>query len=420
MVSLMRRKNFQLLTAGLLLLLFSAFSSSAFAESLPEEVPLVMAQGKGLGASRDEALRLAWKDAVRKALGMVIDSKTSREGERLQESITLLSRGYIEKYEILQEKQENGIFTVAIQAWIRGETLLQGLLSDRPGEYSLDGKSLYASAFSREKQFREAREILFEWMTSFAYENYLDVSVAEPLFSYEKGEVSLKVTLTFDTLRYYRDFAGEMARILDYVALEKGKEFPMLLKRDSKTGNVELPFERKTLEEYVKLFGVDLSGKNRERRDFLISGEKARANVYLGTGAFYFSAYALPEEVFRSLWQELWNPEKIRAPRGNFFKRGSLQITLKNEAGIDLLTHRENLNVQNVILFPHPQAPLFEKNKTPENQALFLLPSFGNPGGESRGDYCLYPKEEKRIVLKVEPDIMRVVTGASCVIQLER
>ncbi|HOO65215.1 MAG TPA: hypothetical protein PK364_15020, partial [Synergistaceae bacterium] len=321
---------------------------------------MILVEGEGVGASRDEALRLAWKDAVRKALGMVIDAATVRKGEELQESITLLSRGYIERYEILREEKSEGLFTIVLRAWIRKDTLLRGLLSDRPGEYSLDGKSLYASAFSREKQIREAKEILSEWITSFAYGNYLKASVSDPLFFHEKGEISLKVTLSFDTARYYRDFAGEMARILDYVALEKGREFPMFLKRNSRSGVLELPFARKSLREYMTLLGLSPSGKNPRRSSLSLPGGEARANVYLGTGTFYFSAYALPEEVFQSLWQELWNPKKIRHPRGNSFTKGILHIALQNESGIELLTHRENLNIQNVILFPSPQGALFE------------------------------------------------------------
>ena len=277
---------------------------------------------------------------------------------------------------------------------------MQGLISDRPGEHSLDGKSLYASAFSREKQIREAVEILHEWMTSFAYENYLRTSVSEPVFSHEKGEVSLRVVLEFDTPRYYRDFVGEMARILDYVALEKGRILPMFLKGNAKTGMVELPFSRESLGEYMTLFGLDSLESNRNRRYITISGEEKKVNLYLETGTFYFSAYALPEEVFRSLWKELWNPGKVRTHRGNFFKGGKLRIALKNQAGMDLVTHEKNLNIQNVILFPHPGLPLFEENRIPENQALFLLPSFGNLG---RGKaYRLYPEVETRITLKVD------------------
>ena len=404
----------------LFLVLFSVSFFPAFGETLPEDVSLILVEGEGVGASRDEALRLAWKDAVRKALGMVVDAATVRKGEELQESITLLSRGYIERYEILREEERKGLFTIALRAWIRRDTLLGGLLSDRPGEYSLDGKSLYASAFSREKQIREAREILSEWITSFAYGNYLKASVSDPFFFHEKGEISLKVTLTFDTARYYRDFAGEMARILDYVALEKGREFPMFLKRDSRSGTLELPFARKSLREYVTLLGFSPSGKNPRRSSLSLPRGEARANVYLGTGTFYFSAYALPEEVFQFLWQELWNPKKARHPRGNFFTKGTLHIALQNESGIELLTHRENLNIQNVILFPSPQGALFEKGQAPQNQALFLFPAFGNPEGGDAGNYSLYPEDETRITLKVKPDIMRAVTGASCMVQLER
>ncbi len=384
-----------------------------------KEPLLVVAEGKGVGVDRDDALRLAWQDAVRKGTGLVMDSTTVRKGDTIVESITLLSRGYIDRYELLEEKKIKGVFHTKVKAWIRRDIILQGLLAERPAEYSVDGKSLYAQALTKEEQIREAVEILDEWLSSVKYENYLIASVSNPVFRHGAGEIAFRVALTFDADRFYSEFAAEMTRLLDYVALAKEKTVPMHLPIDTRSGKVSLPFKRQSVGEYVRLFGLDSAktGKPHVRMS-AIEGTKL-ANVYLATSSFYFSAYRLPEEVFGALWSRVWKGTSSKIP-GTFFGGGTLRIALKSKGGSDLLTHENPLNVNNVILFPDPRAPLMARNVREKEQALFLIPALGNKQPSGKNDYELFPRAETEIVIKVTPDIMRLVAGAACSVVLKR
>ena len=383
------------------------------------ESPLVVAEGKGVGPERDEALRLAWQDAVRKATGLVMDSTTVRRGENIVDSITLLSRGYIEKYELLEEKELDGVFHTSVKAWIRRDVILQGLLAERPSEYAVEGRSLYAQALTKEQQIREAVEILDEWLSAFKYENYLIASVSDPVFRHGAGEVVFKVALTFDTKRFYNEFSRELARLLDYVALARERSLPMHLPVDTRSGKVSLPFTRQSVGEYVGLLGLD-SAKARKPHVRMTALEgMEHANVYLATSTFYFSAYRLPEEVFDALWSRVWKGTSSRIG-GAFFRGGNLRIAMKSEGGTDLLTHDKPLNINNVILFPDPRAPLMARNGPGKEQALFLIPAFGNKQSTGKNDYDLFPRAETEIVIKVAPDIMRSVAKASCFVTLKR
>jgi len=409
------RKNALFILPVLILFLFPS--------SLPaletQEPVLVAAIGKGSSTDRDEALRLAWKDAVRKATGLVMDSITVQKEKEVVESITLLSRGYINRYEILEEKKIKGIFHLTVKTWVRRDIVLQALLSGRPAHYSLDGKSLYSQALIREQQLREAMEILVEWLSAFKYENYLIASVSAPVFRHGAGEMTFKVSLTFDTERFYKEFSGEMKRLLDYVALAKESNLPMHLPVDKRSGKVTLPFERKSIADYLRLFGLDSARARKPHVRVAAHGEERFANIYLAISSFYFNAYNLPDEVFESVWNKVWASEGSKKT-GVFFKKGTLRIMLKNKGGSALLSHESPLNINNVGIFPDPRVEFTVKKRPGKGQALFLIPAFGNKLSSGKSDYDLFPRAETEITIKVAPNVMRSVTSAACSVILKQ
>lgn len=404
----------QLSLVGLVLCLTTLCS---YAET--QEHQLVVAEGEGTGTDRDEALRLAWQDAVRKATGLVMDATTVRKGADVVDSITLLSRGYIEKYELLDESEKDGLFHAKLKAWIRRDIILQGLLAEKPSEYVMEGRSLYARALTKEQQISEAIEILDEWFTSFKYENYLVPAISDPAFRHGSGEIVVKLALTFDSERFYSEFYTEMAHLLDYLTLGKEAELPVFLPFDTRSGVAKLPYERASVGEHVDLMGLN-SAKERmpHARVMDASGASVSANVYLASSPFYFSAYRLPEEVFDALWTRLWRGVETR-PGGAFFREGSFRIALKSEGETELLVHEHPLSIDSVILFPDPRSPLMTRGAPGKDQALFLIPGFGKrqPGNQ---DYKLFPYAETEIVIKVAPDTMRSVAKAACSVVLKR
>lgn len=390
-----------------LLSVFLIFLSPALSSFAQEEgtVPLVVAEGVGTGTSKEEAMQQAWKDAVKNALGMVMDSTTVKKGDELVESITMLSRGYIEKYEVIDESEKDGSFKVILKAWIRRNLILQGLLLERPSTYSLDGKSLYASALTGERQLDEGVDILDEWISSFKYENYVLASVSDPVFRHKSGELSVRISLVFDRERYYRDFASEMSRILDYVSISKERDIPMRLKVNSSSGEVSVVFDRESMAVYENLLGLD-------------SSSQGIGNIYLVTSNFYFSSYTLPEKVFEALWERIWGGPKLKN-RGIFFCDGVFNISFKNSSGVEIATEERSLKIDNVILFPHNDKPISMNGKPGMGQALFMIPEFGNKLND-KSDYRLFPKVDEEIVIKLDPNIMRSVAGVECSLVLKR
>ena len=231
--------------------------------------------------------------------------------------------------------------------------------------------------------------------------------------------MAIKLALSFDYERFYSEFCAEMARLLDYLALGKEAELPMFLPFDTRSGVVQLPYERRSVGEYVDLMGLN-SAKERmpHVRVMDASGASLSANVYLASSPFYFSAYWLPEEVLDALWFRLWKGAESR-PDGALFREGIFRIALKSEGGTELLVHEHPLSIDSVILFPDPRSPLMTRGAAGKDQALFLIPGFGKRQTGNQ-DYKLFPYAETEIVMKVAPDTMRSVAKAACSVVLKR
>ena len=79
---------------------------------------------RGQGADRTQALNAAWIEAVRLAIGMIISSKSELNNNEFAEHTIAHSRGVIESFDILSEQNDGKRTTVAIQALVRKEILI--------------------------------------------------------------------------------------------------------------------------------------------------------------------------------------------------------------------------------------------------------------------------------------------------------
>ena len=85
----------------------------------------VYIQADGHGNSRDAALKSAWSEAVSTAVGIFTTSKTTIANDDLQETLTAYSRGNIQNYSIISERNQGGNWFVEIEAAVEKELLIQ-------------------------------------------------------------------------------------------------------------------------------------------------------------------------------------------------------------------------------------------------------------------------------------------------------
>lgn len=98
------------------------------------DVEIVKVRGRGIGTTKMEALKDAYRDAVEQAVGLYVDAEQMVENEDLvKDQILTQSNAYIEKYKIAKEgKSENGLITVTILANVRKRALTRKIRGTMP------------------------------------------------------------------------------------------------------------------------------------------------------------------------------------------------------------------------------------------------------------------------------------------------
>ena len=120
-----------LCTVAVCLLLASTGAQGAGFETISE----VEAKGaspieKGqLTQARERALHDAMRRAVEAGVGVLIGSESAtRDGQLLADRIYAKAEGYVERYDILGEKEQEGVYHVTITARVRKADLANSLV----------------------------------------------------------------------------------------------------------------------------------------------------------------------------------------------------------------------------------------------------------------------------------------------------
>ena len=115
---------------------------------------------EGSGATKLEALQQAWMEAVRKGVGLFLTSKTQAVDDDVTEKIVTHSRGQVDSYKVLSEVQENGIWTVGIEASIDKDILKETAAQGKTRKMAFDGTAVAAREDTQEKKRQSQGEIL--------------------------------------------------------------------------------------------------------------------------------------------------------------------------------------------------------------------------------------------------------------------
>ncbi|MDR1979726.1 MAG: hypothetical protein LBQ42_13405 [Synergistaceae bacterium] len=402
------------------MVLFWACAVLPTADAAPES--FIVAESEGVGATRGEALTHARRNGVQQATGIVSQGVTQAIDERVREEVLQLSRGFIEKYEILEERREDARWRVKIKAWVRKENLLAGLLQKDPDKSVLDGAGLVMRALSREQQIEEAAEILSETLISVPYENYVETAVGSEKLNAGRGELTLDVRFSFDRERYFNQMVPLCASVLDYVAESRQRDVPFLLDFEpSDPVVVTPPSELSALSQYMDLMEI-----REENRYIDLPEGGGFANVYLLTKNHYFACYRVPAEAFAFLMGNLLLAERQGRLTGKMFDEAELRIAFKNRSGQLVHEHVEPLQLYNVMLFtslaglkrsPYVKEKLNQLDE--QRHALFILPALGTIQGDAT-DYLLLENEMASIPVKFSPQDIRLIDRAESRIKMKR
>lgn len=124
--------------------LFTFLSGLAFAA----ETEKITVEAEGVGETKMAALKDAWTNAVRQAVGAYLASAQSVKSDGLDdkytEDIAAYSRGQINSFETISENQENGLWHIKIRANVVKDILLETVKEATNKSVKIEGANLAA------------------------------------------------------------------------------------------------------------------------------------------------------------------------------------------------------------------------------------------------------------------------------------
>ncbi len=199
--------------------------------SISSQPKTVKVQGRGVGVTRDSALKDAYRDAIERAIGVYVDAEQIVQNDELvSDKILTHSNAYIEDYKIIKESTENNIITIRILASVKQDTLTRKLSDVMPKQTFMIGnelRNIHAKNSTTEKRAADAEALLSNVIKDINPVTHLirmNLSDNKPLLvKMNDGKERLFYRFKFfvDTAKHYNEFIPSLTKVLDQIAVKK-------------------------------------------------------------------------------------------------------------------------------------------------------------------------------------------------------
>ena len=188
-----------------------------------EGTSLVVAQG--VGTNSDEALRDAFRESVRQAVGLFVDAQTQiKNDELIEDRVLTYSNAYVKTYRKISESTRGGLVRIKISALVQKTKLIEKLKAENISIKKVDGKGLFAEAMTKLDSNVSAQEMLFNALKGFPH-SLLDANhpPKPTIVSQNETHATLRLTVSVSPSRErFQRFAASLNRLLAEAATDKG------------------------------------------------------------------------------------------------------------------------------------------------------------------------------------------------------
>jgi hypothetical protein len=223
------------------------------AEDAPSRYTTVTAEGVGLTA--EDALKDAFRNAVRQAVGALIDAETLVQNDQvIKDQVLAYSNGMVKAYkEVGKPKREEGLYRVTIVAAVERLSLEEKIAKAKESFQKVDGEGLYAQLLKevegekaqkltdaeRRQTARAMTEKLMEGFPINCLEAELEGDPKVVKREDDKITFQARVRLKAN-VKAFDDFAARLTTRLEKMARDKG-EFALVgeLKRNESGAHLE-------------------------------------------------------------------------------------------------------------------------------------------------------------------------------------
>jgi hypothetical protein len=180
----------------------------------------IVADGAGLNI--DEAQKDAFRNAVRQAVGLVVDADTLvRNDQLVEDKVLTYSDGFITKFEQVPGslKQQGGLVRLKIKAQVERKSLVERLKAANISLKAVDGKSLFARAVTELEAKNDTGKLLAKSLAELPRLLTAEIE-GEPDFDKDKSEIVARVIVRADRAAY-GTFVKRLEETLDKIAVAK-------------------------------------------------------------------------------------------------------------------------------------------------------------------------------------------------------
>ena len=172
---------------------------------------------EGVGTTKEEALKDAFRAAVRQVVGEVVDGETLIKNEQLvKDQVLTYSDGFIPEHSVTSEKRDNGLFRVGIEAKVQRRGIIMKLKAANITLKSFDGESLYGSVVTQEEAKANATQLLRKALADLPTMLTAEM-VGKPTYDSDQGEVVLQISIKPDR-KAFDPFRERLEEVLKKVA----------------------------------------------------------------------------------------------------------------------------------------------------------------------------------------------------------
>jgi len=190
---------------------------------------------EGAGTTKEEALKDAFRQAVRQVVGTVVDNETLvNNDEVLTNKVLTHSDGLVKNYEEVSIKKENGLFRVKIKAAVEQQGVIAKLNAANVTVKAFDGKGLFTEVVNELEASKNITKTIAKVFEGFPVNYIIGEVVGKPeIVKTEKDQVTFKVRVIYSVdQKAYKNFISRLTKTLDDMGYEKQEKVVYYRKLD--------------------------------------------------------------------------------------------------------------------------------------------------------------------------------------------
>lgn len=142
---------------------------------------------RGYGQTTQEARTEALRAAVDQAVGSVINSEREVENSQLRRSeVVQYASGYVDRYEVKQIRQENGLVAMTVDVWVKRSRLQDRLLGEHPTPGRIDPDRLQAQTETINHSRQQGDRLLVQILNDYPARAF-DIEVGRTRITHDEN-----------------------------------------------------------------------------------------------------------------------------------------------------------------------------------------------------------------------------------------